>query len=156
MSSRLTQYGENPSQRAAFRVLAFAASQVGSSSSCKVGGIAIVTHLIVTAALVGITALGASARAGGNRISMRLELAVAALMQRAFRNRSERYLHNPNQLRLDFKDSDDAADAAEGLAQAVQESRMCSIACRPARPTTPHSAPTPGDKHTRRLFASTA
>ena len=51
-----------------------------------------------------------------------LELAVAALMQRAFRNRSERYLNNPNQMRLDFKDSDEAADAAEGLAQAVEES----------------------------------
>ena len=57
-----------------------------------------------------------------NREKQELKLAMAALLQRAFRNRSERYLNNPNQLRLDFKDSDDAADAAEGLAQAVEES----------------------------------
>jgi transposase len=50
-----------------------------------------------------------------------LELAFAELMQRAFRNRSERYLNDPNQLRLDFKNTDDAADAAEGLAHAVEE-----------------------------------
>jgi transposase len=50
-----------------------------------------------------------------------LELAIAELMQRAFRNRSERYINDPNQLRLDFKDTDDASDAAEGLAQAVEE-----------------------------------
>jgi transposase len=56
-----------------------------------------------------------------SREKQELELAVAALMQRAFRNRSERYINNPNQLRLDFQDTDDAADAAEGLAQAVEE-----------------------------------
>ena len=56
-----------------------------------------------------------------NREKQELELAVAALLQRAFRNRSERYINNPNQLRLDFKDTDAAADAAEGLAQAVEE-----------------------------------
>ena len=33
--------------------------------------------------------------------------------------RSERYFNDPNQLRLDFKGTDDGADAAEGLAQAV-------------------------------------
>jgi transposase len=51
-----------------------------------------------------------------------LELTLVELLQRAFRNRSERYIENPDQLRLDFKDSDDAADAAEGLAQAAEES----------------------------------
>ena len=55
------------------------------------------------------------------RAKQELELTCAELMQRAFRNRSERYLHDPNQLRLDFKDTDAAADAAEGLAQAVEE-----------------------------------
>jgi len=34
-----------------------------------------------------------------NRKKQELELAVAALMQRAFRNRSERYINNPNQQR---------------------------------------------------------
>ncbi len=58
------------------------------------------------------------------REKQEIELALAELMQRAFRNRSERYLYNPNQLRLDFKDTDDAADAAEGLAQAVEEAKL--------------------------------
>lgn len=46
------------------------------------------------------------------REKQEIELAFAELMQRAFRNRSERYIHDPNQLRLDFKGTDDAADAA--------------------------------------------
>ena len=58
------------------------------------------------------------------REKQEIELALAELLQRAFRNRSERYLNNPNQLRLDFKDSDAAADAAEGLAQAVEEAGL--------------------------------
>jgi len=58
------------------------------------------------------------------REKQEIELALAELMQRAFRNRSERYLNNPNQLRLDFQDTDNAADAAEGLAQAVEEAGL--------------------------------
>jgi transposase len=42
-------------------------------------------------------------------------------MQKRFRNRSERYLDNPDQLRLDLGDTDEAADAALGLAEAVEE-----------------------------------
>ena len=56
------------------------------------------------------------------RENQELELKVAELVQRAFRNRSERYINDPNQLQLDLGNSDDAADAAEGLAQAVEES----------------------------------
>ena len=52
-----------------------------------------------------------------------LQLAFAELLQRAFQRRSERYLEDPNQLLLDFPNSDDAADAAAGLAQAVDESQ---------------------------------
>jgi transposase len=52
-----------------------------------------------------------------------LELAYAELLQRAFVRRSERYLDDPNQLQIDFGNSDEAADAAEGLAQAVDESQ---------------------------------
>lgn len=37
------------------------------------------------------------------------------------RSHSERYIADPDQLKLDFGDSEDAADAAEGLAQAVEE-----------------------------------
>ena len=39
-----------------------------------------------------------------------LKLALVELLQRAFRRRSERYINNPNQLRLDFKGTDDAAE----------------------------------------------
>lgn len=50
-----------------------------------------------------------------------IQLAFAELLQRAFRNRRERYLHNPDQLRLDFNNTDDAANAAAGLAEAIEE-----------------------------------
>lgn len=53
-----------------------------------------------------------------------LQLTIAELLQQAFRRRSERYLHDPNQLRLDFQDSDDAADAAAGLTQAIEEAEL--------------------------------
>lgn len=55
------------------------------------------------------------------REKQEIELAFAEYMQRVFRNRRERYINDPNQLLLDLKGSDDAADAAEGLAQAVEE-----------------------------------
>lgn len=53
-----------------------------------------------------------------------LKLAFDELMRRAFQKRSERYINDPNQLRLDFDDSDEAADAAAGLAEAVEESQQ--------------------------------
>jgi transposase len=49
------------------------------------------------------------------------KLAFDKLMQQRFRNRSERYIDNPDQFRLDFGDTDEAADAALGLADAVDE-----------------------------------
>lgn len=49
------------------------------------------------------------------------KLAFDKLMQQRFRNRSERYLDNPDQLRMDFGDTPEAADAALGLAEAVEE-----------------------------------
>jgi len=49
------------------------------------------------------------------------KLAYNKLLQRAFRNRSERYIDDPDQMRLDFGDTDQAADAALGLANAVEE-----------------------------------
>lgn len=49
------------------------------------------------------------------------ELAYNELVQRAFGKRSERYIHNPDQLRIDFGDTDEAADASQGLADAVEE-----------------------------------
>jgi transposase len=50
-----------------------------------------------------------------------LKLTLVELLQRAFRRRSERYLADPNQLRLDFGDTPEAADAAEALAEAIEE-----------------------------------
>jgi len=58
------------------------------------------------------------------RENQELEAAYAELIQRAFRHRSERYLDDPNQLRLDLGGTADAADAAEGLTQAVQEAGL--------------------------------
>ncbi len=55
------------------------------------------------------------------REKQELEVAFADALQRAFRKRSERYINDPNQLRLDLGDTDAVADAAEGLAQAVEE-----------------------------------
>jgi transposase len=49
------------------------------------------------------------------------KLAFDKLMQQRFRNRSERYIDDPDQLRLDLGDTDEAADAAAGLADAVED-----------------------------------
>ena len=49
------------------------------------------------------------------------KLAFDKLMQQRFRNRSERYIDNPDQLRLDFGNTAEAADAALGLAEAVED-----------------------------------
>lgn len=58
------------------------------------------------------------------REKQELEAAYAELVQRAFRHRSERYLNDPNQLMLDLGGTVDAADAAEGLTQAVEEAGL--------------------------------
>lgn len=51
-----------------------------------------------------------------------LSLAYAELLRRAFQKRSERYLHDPQQLVLDF--GAEASDAADGLAAAVEENQQ--------------------------------
>ena len=53
-----------------------------------------------------------------------LELTVSELIQRTFQKRRERYLEDPRQLQLDLGNTADAADAAEGLAQAVAETEQ--------------------------------
>lgn len=53
--------------------------------------------------------------------NVELAAKLAAYVQRIFARRSERYINDPNQLKLDLGDNDNAADAAEGLAQAVEE-----------------------------------
>lgn len=50
------------------------------------------------------------------------KLTINELMRRAFHKRRERYLENPAQLRIDFGDTPEAADAAEGLSEAIDES----------------------------------
>lgn len=46
------------------------------------------------------------------------------LWRERFEARSERYIANPDQLRIDFGDTDQAADAADGLAEAVEEAGL--------------------------------
>lgn len=78
------------------------------------------------------------------RENLELEAAYAELVQRAFRHRSERYLDNPNQLMLDLGGTADAADAAEGLAQAVQEAGLPVRAhVRHRHPRTPRNEALP-------------
>ena len=50
-----------------------------------------------------------------------MQLAYNKLLQQRFGNRSERYIEDPDQLRLDFGNTDEAADAALGLRDAVEE-----------------------------------
>ena len=52
---------------------------------------------------------------------MELQLAFNELLRQAFVKKSERYLEDPQQLKLDFGSTPEAADAAEGLAEAVTE-----------------------------------
>ena len=50
-----------------------------------------------------------------------LEKDYLKLWQERFAAKSERYIANPDQLRLDFGDTDEAHDAAEGLADAIED-----------------------------------
>ncbi len=59
-----------------------------------------------------------------------------ARLELRFHKRSERYIDNPNQLRLDLGDTDDAADAANGLAEAVEDADLDSSS-RPQRNRRP-------------------
>ena len=52
------------------------------------------------------------------------KLTIHELLQQAFRRRSERYLEDPHQLKLDLGDTDEAADAAAGLADAVEQAEL--------------------------------
>lgn len=49
------------------------------------------------------------------------KLQIEELLRRAFAHRSERYLEDPNQLKLDFGNAPEACAAAEGLADAIAE-----------------------------------
>jgi transposase len=53
------------------------------------------------------------------------ELYITELLRRAFQKRSERYLEDPNQLQLDFGEK--AVDAAQGLADAIDEAKQVTV-----------------------------
>ena len=53
-----------------------------------------------------------------------LEKDYLQLFRERFGRKSERYIADPTQLRLDFGDTDDAADAADGLAEAVEDAGL--------------------------------
>lgn len=53
-----------------------------------------------------------------------VKLEFQKLLQQRFAMRSERYIADPDQLRIDFGNTDEAADAAEGLAEAVEEAQL--------------------------------
>jgi len=55
--------------------------------------------------------------------SVEQQLTINELLQEAFRRRSERYLENPNQMKLDFGNTDETTDAAEGLAEAIEQAQ---------------------------------
>ena len=71
-----------------------------------------------------------------------IELAFNLWMHRIFAKRSERYLDDPNQLKLDLGGDDNAADAAEGLAQAIEEAAL-PIKAHVRRVRKPHSESLP-------------
>ena len=54
------------------------------------------------------------------------QLQINELMRRAYQKRRERYHDNPDQLRIDFGDTPEAANAAEGLAEAIVESEQAA------------------------------
>src|SRR5688572_10417778 len=53
-----------------------------------------------------------------------LQLEIQELLQRAFQKRSERYLEDPNQLKIDFGNTPEAAAAAGSLADAIIDNRV--------------------------------
>ena len=72
----------------------------------------------------------------------RIAAEYAAYVQRIFARRSERYLNDPNQLKLDLGDNDQAVDAAEGLAQAVEEAGV-EVKAHTRRPRKPRNESLP-------------
>jgi uncharacterized protein (DUF3084 family) len=61
----------------------------------------------------------------------RLERDYLKLWRERFAAKSERYINDADQLRLDFGDTDEAADAAAGLAEAVEEADLIPAHKRP-------------------------
>jgi len=73
--------------------------------------------------------------------NLQLEKNYLQLWRDRFEARSERYIADPDQLRIDFGDTDDAADAAEGLAEAVAEADLIPAHSRRKPRKNSHALP---------------
>ena len=56
-----------------------------------------------------------------------LQAAYNKLLEHRFRNRSERYIEDPAQLQLEFGNTPEAEDAANGLADAVEDLETVTV-----------------------------
>jgi hypothetical protein len=65
-----------------------------------------------------------------------LKLEMQQLLKQAFAKHRERYLHVPRQLRRDFPGNEDAADVADGLADAVADAGLETVPSRVRKPTS--------------------
>jgi transposase len=63
-----------------------------------------------------------------------LKVEMQELLKQAFAKRRERYLHDPRQLSLDFPGNEDAADAADGLADAVADAGLETVPTHARKP----------------------
>ncbi len=70
-----------------------------------------------------------------------LERDYLKLWQERFAAKSERYIDDPDQLRIDFGDTDQAADAAAGLAEALEEADVAQPPRRKPRKKRDESLP---------------
>jgi len=65
-----------------------------------------------------------------------LEKDYAQLFRSKFGRKSERYIFNPDQLRIDFGDTDDAADAADGRSFTGVTVTVTVAGASPPRPSS--------------------
>lgn len=70
-----------------------------------------------------------------------LEKDYLELFRQKFGRKSERYIADPDQLRIDFGNTDDAADAADGLHEAVEEANLIPAHKRRKPKRTSHALP---------------
>ena len=73
--------------------------------------------------------------------SKQMEKDYLKLLRERFEAKSERYIADPDQLRIDFGDTDHAADAADGLAEAVEEADLIPAHMRRKPKKKSHALP---------------
>lgn len=71
------------------------------------------------------------------------KLTIEDLLRRAFQKRSERYLDNPDQLKLDFGDTPEVAAAAASLADAIAQAAAANEIVIPQHIRRKHAEPKP-------------